>query len=162
MRANQNAMKMATKKVTKSQASSKNVIENKACKAEVLKSYNERAGDRLAHHSDGSHKPLVPPHNSPTPVKKGLQVTVTDETVSYSNVITTLQTTTDTGEEEEENLIENQGQQILSVAFQILTISFDDGWKIDFIFGVDILELLRNCHVTLHYTPLHTQIDMDR
>ena len=109
MRAKQNAMKMATKKVTKSQASSKNVIENKAYKAQVLKSYNERAGDRLAHHSDGSHKPLVPPHNSPPPVKKGLQVTVTDETLSYSNVITTLQTTTDTGEEEEENLIENQG-----------------------------------------------------
>ena len=110
MRAKQNAMKMATKKVTKSQASSKNVIENKACKAQVLKNYNERAADRLAHHSDGSHKPLVPQHhNTPPPVKKDLQVTITDEVVSYSNVITTLQTTTDTGEEEEENLIENQG-----------------------------------------------------
>ncbi len=59
LRAKQNAMKMATKKVTKSQASAKNVIENKACKAQVLKSYNERAGDRLAHHNDGSCKPLV-------------------------------------------------------------------------------------------------------
>ena len=113
MRAKQNAMKMATKKVTKSQASSKNVIENKACKAQVLKNYNERAADRLAHHSDGSHKPLVPQHNSPPPVKKDLQVTITDEVVSYSNVITTLQTTTDTGEEEEENLIENQGKMVL-------------------------------------------------
>ena len=50
-------MKMATKKVTKSQASSKNVIENKACKAQVLKNYNERAADRLAHHSDGAAAP---------------------------------------------------------------------------------------------------------
>ncbi len=107
LRAKAQAMRMATKKVTSSQASTTHVIENKAAKAPiVVKPFNEKRGARLAHHNDTSQylPPVAPPNN-----KKGLEVHVTDETVTYSNVITTLQTTTDTGEEEEE-VLQNQGE----------------------------------------------------
>ncbi len=61
---------------------------------------------------------MFPGQNSPTgdasprlpATKKALQVRVTDDAVTYSNVITTLQTTTDTGEEEDDGLIENKGE----------------------------------------------------
>ena len=122
LRAKAQALRMATKKVTSSQASTTHVIENKAAKAPiVVKPFNEKRGARLAHHNDttqylppvatsesqytcDSQYAVAPPCN-----KKGLEVHVTDETVTYSNVITTLQTTTDTGEEDEE-VLQNQGE----------------------------------------------------